>query len=136
MWDFLLILLTVGFQMENLNNVLQTEKGVGRCPYNPQANSTALLSASGQYYVASPIDFSGMDAALVRSSSLLGRRPSQLPGQIRSPTSESKWFNDPQFVGSFETDSHYYFVFRENAVEYLNCGKVGDGDSLRVAFTT
>jgi hypothetical protein len=36
----------------------------------------------------------------------------------------SRWLNDPQFVGSFETEDHVYFLFRESAVEYINCGKV------------
>lgn len=36
----------------------------------------------------------------------------------------SRWVNDPQFVGSFETKDHVYFLFREIAVEYINCGKV------------
>lgn len=35
-----------------------------------------------------------------------------------------RWLNDPQFVGSFETEDHVYFLFREIAVEYINCGKV------------
>lgn len=35
-----------------------------------------------------------------------------------------RWLNDPQFVGSFETEEHVYFLFRESAVEYINCGKV------------
>lgn len=35
-----------------------------------------------------------------------------------------RWLNNPQFVGSFETEDHVYFLFRESAVEYINCGKV------------
>lgn len=27
-------------------------------------------------------------------------------------------------MGSFETEDHVYFLFRESAVEYINCGKV------------
>src|SRR5271165_1060389 len=30
---------------------------------------------------------------------------------------------DPNFVGSFEDDDVVYFWFREDAVEYCNCGK-------------
>jgi len=29
----------------------------------------------------------------------------------------------PDFVGSFETEDFAYFLFRESAVEYMNCGK-------------
>lgn len=59
-------------EMENINNVLQRVPGLGKCPPNPRTNSTAFLSASGpaagagQFYVAGTIDFSGLDAALVR----------------------------------------------------------------------
>lgn len=35
-----------------------------------------------------------------------------------------RWLNDPQFVGSFEAEDYVYFLFRETAVEYINCGKV------------
>ncbi len=33
---------------------------------------------------------------------------------------------DPDFVNSFEFDDKVYFLFREAAVEYMNCGKVQD----------
>ena len=52
--------------MENVNNVVERVPGLGKCPPNPRTNSTSLLSSSGEYYVASTIDFSGTDAALVR----------------------------------------------------------------------
>ena len=32
---------------------------------------------------------------------------------------------DPDFVSSLEDEDHVYFFFRESAVEYINCGKVG-----------
>lgn len=43
---------------------------------------------------------------------------------IRTDQYNSKWLNSPQFVGSFEAGDFVYFVFREAAVEYINCGKV------------
>lgn len=43
---------------------------------------------------------------------------------LRSSQYNSKWLNDPQFVNSFEAGEFVYFVFRETAVEYINCGKV------------
>ena len=33
------------------------------------------------------------------------------------------WLAQPDFVGSFETEDFVYFLFREAAVEYMNCGK-------------
>lgn len=43
---------------------------------------------------------------------------------LRTHQYDSKWLNEPQFVGSFEDDKFVFFVFREAAVEYINCGKV------------
>nr|XP_032522698.1 semaphorin-5B-like [Danaus plexippus plexippus] len=44
-------------------------------------------------------------------------------GMLRTTQYDLNWLNEPQFVGSFEDDYFVYFVFREVAVEYLNCGK-------------
>lgn len=44
--------------------------------------------------------------------------------RLRYSMCDFRWLNDPQFVGSFETEDHVYFLFRESAVEYINCGKV------------
>lgn len=44
---------------------------------------------------------------------------------IRTDQYNSKWLNSPQFVGSFEAGDFVYFVFREVAVEHINCVKVG-----------
>lgn len=94
--------------------------GLAKCPYNPMANTTAMICRSGEYFVGGPTDFSGSDAAVYRSS--LG--PGERRTVLRTNQYNSKWLNEPQFVGSFETDKFVYFVFREAAVEYINCGKV------------
>ena len=31
----------------------------------------------------------------------------------------------PNFVSSIEDEDYVYFFFREEAVEFINCGKVG-----------
>ncbi|XP_063231455.1 semaphorin-5A isoform X2 [Bacillus rossius redtenbacheri] len=105
-------------ELENVNNVLELVKGVAKCPYNPLANVTALLTRGGQYFVGSPADFSGADPAIYRSMSTGDR------ATLRTNQYNSKWLNDPQFVGSFERDGFVYFLFRESAVEYINCGKI------------
>lgn len=46
-------------QMENLN-VTKYDKGVAKCPFNPQANITTLMTENGQLFVGSPTDFSGI----------------------------------------------------------------------------
>ena len=108
----------ISMQIENVNSVLEWVRGVARCPYSPEANVTALLTRSGHYFAGSPMDFSGADPAISRS--LAGVTSST----IRTKQFDSKWLNEPQFVGSFETSDFVYFLFRESAVEYINCGKV------------
>ncbi|XP_066909269.1 semaphorin 5c [Halyomorpha halys] len=102
-------------EMEEVNRVVEWVRGVGKCPYSPHSNVTSLISDEGQYFAGSPMDFSGADHAIIRD---LG------PTYLRTNQYNSKWLNEPQFVGSFETDLYVYFVFRESAVEYINCGKI------------
>lgn len=101
--------------MEDVSRVSDWVRGVARCPYSPHANSTALLTSEGHYFAGSPMDFTGADSAITRD---LGAP------YLRTIQYNSKWLNEPQFVGSFETDNFVYFLFRESAVEYINCGKV------------
>jgi chondroitin sulfate proteoglycan 4 len=107
-------------QIENVASVLEWVRGVARCPYSPDTNVTALLTRLGHYFVGSPMDFSGADPAISRSVTGVGG------STTRTKQFDSKWLNEPQFVGSFETSSYVYFLFRESAVEYINCGKVRD----------
>jgi hypothetical protein len=39
-------------------------------------------------------------------------------------TDQSIWISAPDFVTSLEDGDYVYFFFREQAVEYINCGKV------------
>jgi chondroitin sulfate proteoglycan 4 len=110
-------------QIENVNSVLEWVRGLARCPYSPEANVTALLTHAGHYFIGSPMDFPGADAAISRSLTGVGG------STTRTKQFDSKWLNEPQFVGSFETSSFVYFLFRESAVEYINCGKVRDAVS-------
>lgn len=82
-----------------------------------------MISRAGEYYVGGPTDFSSSDPAIYRSS--LGPI-SEKRNVLRTNQYNSKWLNEPHFVGSFETDRFVYFVFREAAVEYINCGKVSN----------
>ena len=105
-------------QMENLN-VTAFDKGVAKCPFNPHANITTLMTENGTMFVASPTDFSGSDPAILRADVANDEQR-----MLRTNQYNSKWLNDPQFVGSFENGEFVYFIFREAAVEYINCGKV------------
>ncbi|XP_026679281.1 semaphorin-5B [Diaphorina citri] len=101
-------------EMEDINRVTDWVSGVAKCPHSPYANITSLMTLSGQYFAGSPMDFSGTDSAIIRDLS---------PSPLRTKHYNAMWLNEPQFVGSFETDAFVYFVFREGAVEYMNCGK-------------
>ncbi|KAG5319898.1 SEM5B protein, partial [Acromyrmex heyeri] len=103
-------------EIENITSVTSEMSGVAMCPYSPHANVTALLSRgpSGGLFAGARTDFSGADPAIYRTLA---------SPNLRTRQYDSMWLNDPQFVGSFETEDHVYFLFRESAVEYINCGK-------------
>ncbi|CAB3240755.1 unnamed protein product [Arctia plantaginis] len=91
------------------NHHLEEFDGSGRCPYDPQHNSTAIF-VDGQLYTATAADFSGTDP-------LIYREP------VRTERSDLRLLNDPSFVGAVASTSHVYFFYRETAVEFMNCGK-------------
>ncbi|XP_044004864.1 semaphorin-5A isoform X2 [Aphidius gifuensis] len=102
-------------EIENINNVTSRVSGVAMAPHSPASNVTALLARSnGGLFSGTPLDFSSTDAAIYRTLA---------SPNLRTQQYDSRWLNDPQFVGSFETKDHVYFLFREIAVEYINCGK-------------
>ncbi|XP_033342636.2 semaphorin 5c [Megalopta genalis] len=103
-------------EIENITSVTSEMSGVAMCPYSPHANVTALLARgpTGGLFTGAPSDFSGADSAICRFLA---------SPNLRTHQYDSRWLNDPQFVGSFETEDHVYFLFRESAVEYINCGK-------------
>lgn len=108
-------------EIDNMTVITDTMNGVAKCPFNPASNISAILTDKGDLCVGGPTNFGGTDYAIYRSSS--GTGTSTQPG-IRTKQYDSMWLNEPQFVGSFETDKHFYFLFREAAVEYINCGKI------------
>ena len=99
------------FKLDRLGN------GIGKCPYNPDDNSTAIWVASGNpgsspaLYTATTADFLGTDSLINRQN-------------IRTRMSYLLTLANPHFVGSFETTDYVYFFFRETAAENLNDGKV------------
>ncbi|KOC59161.1 Semaphorin-5B [Habropoda laboriosa] len=103
-------------EIENISSVTNEMSGIAMCPYSPRANVTALLARgpTGGLFTGAPTDFSGADPAICRTLATPNLRTHQY---------DSRWLNDPQFVASFETEDHVYFLFRESAVEYINCGK-------------
>ncbi|CAG2100155.1 unnamed protein product [Medioppia subpectinata] len=121
-------------QLLSLSTVIKRESGVSKTAFSPLWNTTALLTQSGDYYYAGPLDFRGIDAAITKhpsnplsptqSSALLATSAPNKKSILRTLQSDSKWINaDANFVYNFEYESHIYFLFRESAVEYINCGK-------------
>ncbi|KAI5644901.1 sema domain-containing protein [Phthorimaea operculella] len=115
-------------EIESISTVTDQVTGVANCPYNPHSNVTALLASSGEYYAGTPTDFAGSDTAICSPAGfqrgvLRGHAHRLRRLRHRHMQYDLNWLNEPQFVGSFEDDSFVYFVFREVAVEFMNCGK-------------
>ena len=105
-------------EVQELGKVTKWIDGKAKCPYSPLDNSTAFMATNGDYYIGSATDFSSNDHALYRMS---GAGVDQ--AALRTVQYNSFWLAQPDFVGSFETEDFVYFLFREAAVEYMNCGK-------------
>jgi len=142
-------------QLSSLSTVVRRESAISKSAFSPLWNTSSLITQSGDYYYAGPLDFRGVDAAIIRHSSsslssLLktsssnssssggggsGGSDSSSNGAtiigssnrksiLRTLQSDSKWINaDANFIFNFEYENHIYFLFRESAVEYINCGK-------------
>uniref|UniRef100_A0AAY4C190 Sema domain, immunoglobulin domain (Ig), short basic domain, secreted, (semaphorin) 3B n=1 Tax=Denticeps clupeoides TaxID=299321 RepID=A0AAY4C190_9TELE len=100
----------------------QMEDGKGRSPYDPRHNAASVLIGD-ELYAGVATDLMGRDFTIFRS---LGRKPS-----IRTEQHDSRWLNEPKFVGAFwvpesenEDDDKIFFFFRETAVEAQGIGKV------------
>lgn len=89
--------------------VTKEYSGKGYCPYDPRHNSTSIYT-DGDLYSGTVSDFSGSDALIIKN-------------QIRTGQYNLKELNGPDFVGSIEDKDFVYFFFREEAVEFMNCGK-------------
>uniref|UniRef100_A0A8C6VVZ0 Sema domain, immunoglobulin domain (Ig), short basic domain, secreted, (semaphorin) 3B n=1 Tax=Nothobranchius furzeri TaxID=105023 RepID=A0A8C6VVZ0_NOTFU len=99
----------------------KVEDGKGKSPYDPRHNAASVLIGD-ELYAGVATDLMGRDFTIFRS---LGRRPS-----IRTEQHDSRWLNEPKFVGSFwvpesenPDDDKIFFFFRETAVEAQGLGK-------------
>ncbi|XP_076133608.1 semaphorin-3B [Alosa pseudoharengus] len=100
----------------------KVEDGKGRSPYDPRHTAASVL-IEDELYAGVATDLMGRDFTIFRS---LGRKPS-----IRTEQHDSRWLNEPKFVGAFwvpesenEDDDKIFFFFRETAVEAQGFGKV------------
>uniref|UniRef100_A0A3Q3AFY8 Sema domain, immunoglobulin domain (Ig), short basic domain, secreted, (semaphorin) 3B n=1 Tax=Kryptolebias marmoratus TaxID=37003 RepID=A0A3Q3AFY8_KRYMA len=99
----------------------KVEDGKGKSPYDPRHNAASVLIGD-ELYAGVATDLMGRDFTIFRS---LGKRPS-----IRTEQHDSRWLNEPKFVGSFwvpesenPDDDKVFFFFRETAVEAQGLGK-------------
>ncbi|XP_066492146.1 semaphorin-4B [Tiliqua scincoides] len=96
------------------------EDGKGRCPFDPEYKSTAIL-VDGELYTGTVSNFQGNEPTISRSH---GRRPA-----IKTENSLN-WLQDPSFVGSAYLreslppsspqgdDDKVYFFFSESGKEF------------------
>uniref|UniRef100_A0A669AVS1 Sema domain, immunoglobulin domain (Ig), short basic domain, secreted, (semaphorin) 3B n=1 Tax=Oreochromis niloticus TaxID=8128 RepID=A0A669AVS1_ORENI len=99
----------------------KVEDGKGKSPYDPRHNAASVL-VGDELYAGVATDLMGRDFTIFRS---LGKRPS-----VRTEQHDSRWLNEPKFVGSFwvpesenPDDDKVFFFFRETAVEAQGLGK-------------
>ena len=84
----------------------------------------------GELYSGTVSDFSGSDALIIKNQIRTGQyNLKELNGEIVDPKPLNLHilllhFTGPDFVSSIEDKDFVYFFFREEAVEYMNCGKV------------
>ncbi|XP_063603330.1 semaphorin-1A-like [Penaeus indicus] len=90
-------------------NYTETKSGVGQCPFGPRQNSTHVY-VGGELYSGTVADFQGITHVISKN-------------QLTTRAAVYEQLNDPSFVHSFDYGDFIYFVFRETALESLNCGK-------------
>ncbi|XP_035231201.1 semaphorin-5A-like, partial [Stegodyphus dumicola] len=71
--------------VNSLHTVHEWKSGLAKCPSNPHTNSTALMTSEGDYYLASALDFSSQNYAIVR---IMGTEPF-----LRTVQYDPKWLN-------------------------------------------
>nr|BDT62050.1 MAG: semaphorin-1A-like protein [Penaeus monodon majanivirus B] len=90
-------------------NITETKSGVGQCPFDPRQNSTHVY-VNGELYSGTAVDFQGITRVISKN-------------RLTTRAAVYEQLNDPSFVHSFTYGDFVYFVFREIAIESLNCGK-------------
>ncbi|CAL4112675.1 unnamed protein product [Meganyctiphanes norvegica] len=96
-------------QLEDGSFSYTETNGVGKCPFDPLHNSTYVFT-DGDLYSGTVADFQGITPLIIKDN-------------LKTDPNDYKELNAPDFVHSFEYGDHVFFMFRETAVEYMNCGK-------------
>jgi semaphorin 6 len=105
--------------------------GRAKCPYDPSSNYTIVYvergnpGGVGAVYTGTATDFTNSDPVIYRPP-LSVLQPSGVTAEYRLLRTEqdTRWLNDPHFVGSFDIGEYVYFFFREHALEHAYCGRV------------
>ncbi|KAK0429262.1 hypothetical protein QR680_011282 [Steinernema hermaphroditum] len=100
---------------------------IGVCSPHHNLNTTAVFVEFGNPD-GLPTIYSGIRTGLSLENHLIYRPPlvfnnKEVHSSMRTIYTDSKWLNEPQFVGSYEVGQYVYFFFRELAVEFENCGR-------------
>ncbi|XP_076304927.1 semaphorin-2A-like isoform X1 [Tachypleus tridentatus] len=103
--------------------------GIAKCPFDPDDNATAVWVEHGNpgglpgLYSGTVAEFSRADTVIFRTDLYDVATGQKVHRYKRTIKYDSKWLDKPQFVGSYDIGDYVYFFFRENAIEYINCGK-------------
>ncbi|CAI4226506.1 unnamed protein product [Auanema sp. JU1783] len=94
---------------------------IGICSSDPMVNSTAVLVEWGNPGEI-PSIYSGIRTGMAGENHLIYRpslisKGKEAHSSMRTVYTDSKWLNEPQFVGSFDIGEYVYFFFREISVE-------------------
>ena len=101
------------------------EIGIGKCPYDPTDNSTAIWVKNGNPDDI-PALYSGLNADFQKSDALISRTDLYNPitrrkvYSFKRTVSDYNSLNKPNFVGSFEIGLYVFFNFREVTDENSN----------------
>ncbi|KAI1291697.1 Semaphorin-5A [Halotydeus destructor] len=90
--------------------------GKTKSPSSLNWDTSSLMTKDGDIYYSGPLEFQGRDPEIFRNS--------ESQSVMRTVRNDYKWLNtDADFILSFETENFVHSIFRESAVEYMNCGK-------------
>jgi semaphorin 6 len=95
-------------------------------PYSPNQNNTYIYTGDiNELYTATSVGFAGSQQLIYRQP-LLTTTPNSYGGSApQTLRTESRFdiLNQASFVNALEYNGYILFFFREQAIEYQNCGK-------------
>lgn len=94
-------------------------------PYSPTQNNTYLHTDSDELYSATTVGFAGSQQLIYRQrlSGPASNSYSGLTSQTLRTDFRNDILNQASFVNALEYNGYIMFFFREQAIEYQNCGK-------------